>query len=684
MAEEPQMQTLQQRIAALNQAQVGRNPNGASASQPPRPPVARNRTVNNPPHEVNGAAASHTAIGNEPAGFRQDGLLPPPTNIRRTGQKSDNTAAKTPPLPARKSPALPPRRPSSQSQRRDSLESTTSGVSISTIASTGTSRTSSTLESGPRTVRAPAWGETQLPPLPPRRSESEGPKPALPSRPRPKSAVSERSLPPVSVPPRPPPRLPSRQPSNDSEAPVPKLPPRRPNANGTSQPVDSTEDHGIRPPPRKLPPPAPSSSALDKIRQSSFAGLNKQEPSIPPRPGSISNGTPPPVPLSSRPDLSKIQATKPRLGSNGVYAAQSTGCLICRDFSEPDTHATRYPRHSLPTQDLAWLARELTAPFPSDTDKARVIFTWLHHNISYDVDAFFNNRVKPSTPANTLATGLAVCEGYAGLFSTLATYAGLEAIVIGGHGKGFGFQSLAPGSALPPFQSSHAWNAVKIDGGKWKLVDPCWGAGAVNGRNQPYIQRFNPAEFTMSNDEFGLRHYPANKEHFFRDDGRIMSWEEYIFGNGFQQPHLYSDTGKNHIGEQSFLPAVKQISIYQPGPLRFQFSLVCPHWSITQHSKQPGPLVFLLLIHGIDGRNEERLVFEHVRGSNPNGGGDLWYLDVPDPRMLGAPGQKLQIASVTSFGDRQDAHGLTVREFREQQNRVGMAFAFIAEWELVA
>jgi hypothetical protein len=164
-----------------------------------------------------------------------------------------------------------------------------------------------------------------------------------------------------------------------------------------------------------------------------------------------------------------------------------------------------------------------------------------------------------------------------------------------------------------------------------------------------------------------------------------MSWEEYLFGNGVQQPHLYSDTGKNHLGERSFLPATKQISIYQPGPLRFQFNLVCPHWSITQHSKLPGPYVFLLIIPPSNGRNDEqRLAFEYVRGSNPGGGGDFWYVDISDPRMLGAPGQKLRIVSVTSFGDRQDAHGLSVQEYREKQGRVGMAMGFIAEWDLIA
>ena len=46
-------------------------------------------------------------------------------------------------------------------------------------------------------------------------------------------------------------------------------------------------------------------------------------------------------------------------------------------------------------------------------------------------------------------SGLAVCEGYAGLFTAIATIAGLESVVIGGHGKGFGFSALPPGASLP-------------------------------------------------------------------------------------------------------------------------------------------------------------------------------------------------------------------------------------------
>lgn len=398
---------------------------------------------------------------------------------------------------------------------------------------------------------------------------------------------------------------------------------------------------------------------------------------------------PPPVPLGSRPDLSKIQATKPRVhASNGSAAAPPKVCLKCRDFKAPDAHAARFPRQSLPSHDLAWLANELTSPFPSPTDKARVLFTWLHHNIEYDVKSFFNDSVKASTPASTLATGLAVCEGYANLFAALARHAGLEAVVISGHGKGFGYQDLAPGSPVPQFKGNHAWNAVKIDDGQWKLIDATWGAGAVQGAGQPYLKRFEPAMFTNTNDELGLKHFPSNRDQFYRDDGRPwISWEEYILGNpnsplGAEQPMIFGDAGKHSIGEGTFLPAAKRISIRQPGPIRFQFGLICEHWTLERHSGTL-PALFLLMVHGIDGRNEDRLPMNHVRGSGSGGGGDFWYVDVADPRVLGAPGQKAQIAVLTTFGDRKDARGVTVQEYREKIGRVGMAWAYIAEWELV-
>lgn len=463
-------------------------------------------------------------------------------------------------------------------------------------------------------------------------------------------------------------------------------------SNGTNG-ANSEDEPRPSLPARRL-PPTPSATDLNNIRKTGFGDLKSGRSSSTPASNPIPNGTPPPIPHGSRPDLSKILATKPRMnGSAQPVAPVGTSdncCLVCRDFSAADQRAEQYPRETLPSHDIGWLANELTAPFPSATDKARVIFKWLHHNIIYDTYSFFNNCVKPSTPASTIASGLAVCEGFAGLFAALATKAGLEAVVISGHGKGYSHKELAPGAAVPPFKATHAWNAVRIDGGQWKLIDSCWGGGHIcEASGGKYKQEFHPREFTMSNDEFGLKHFPSNKEHFFRDDGRPeISWEEYMRTNpdnptGGSPIKFYGDADKNYIGQSTVRPADGRLSVYSMGsPVRFQFGLVCEHWTLAHHSRMK-PALFLLDIKGIDGRKDQRLPFHYVPGSGPGGGGACWYVDVPDARMLGAPGQKVTLCILTKFGDRTDCRGVTRDEYLAREGRVGMSWAYVAEWELV-
>lgn len=147
----------------------------------------------------------------------------------------------------------------------------------------------------------------------------------------------------------------------------------------------------------------------------------------------------------------------------------------------------------------------------------------MYGSVRADTVSFFNNNVRPATPQSTLQSGVAVCEGYAGLFAALALKSGLEAQVISGHGKGYGYAALRPGDALPPYSAGHAWNVVKIDRGQWKLIDCCWGAGVVNGKGRPYEKRFAPERFTQSNDDFGLDHFPGDNSKQFRSGGRVVS-----------------------------------------------------------------------------------------------------------------------------------------------------------------
>lgn len=700
MAEDPQPLTLQQRIASLNAAHVGRVPGELPTSRikpqiPTKRPtvVQRQKTVNNPPEQLNGST-TNLKIGNQPNGTtRQNGLLPPPPLAKAHPKDNHLTKASPPPLPTRQPslppPKLPSRQPYEEDVRRDSVESHSSGVSGGSAHANGatlsTIARSRSNDSATR-MRAPGWGDCEVPPLPARVGV---PTQALYSSERPKHetgalSYSERTLTnamtaeEVTQPLKPKPALP------------PRLPPRKHTTQDTLAHQQVLCNHEF---PDNM-PHTHSPTTLQKAKRSALSfGLNKEQQS-PQRPAVQATQygfhEPPPVPLASRPDVPLLEATRSQPGTETALndtLDSITSCLTCRDFSAPDHYASLFPRQQVTS--LQQLAQQLTSPFPSLTDKARAIFTWLHFNIQYDVVSFFAGNIQRSTPQSTLQSGLAVCEGYAGLFTNLATYAGLESVVISGHGKGYGYTPLSPGSPIPPYNAGHAWNAVRIDSGEWKLLDACWGAGHVQGKGQPYIQQFTPAYFTMSNEEFGIKHFPGNKDLFFLPNNHRMSWEEYIQINpaswplpaSVEAPTIFTSSSDYGVGERTVMPRSRKILPRKGGVVRFQFSLYCPHWTVAHTKKGPMP-VFIVATHGIDGRNKDFVPLQHVPGRNPGGGGDFWYCDI-EARELGAPGQTVTMFAITSFGDRKDTRGLTVREFREGKGRVGMGFQGVAAWDLV-
>lgn len=386
-----------------------------------------------------------------------------------------------------------------------------------------------------------------------------------------------------------------------------------------------------------------------------------------------SSGAPPPINMSSKPSRSQVQATQSRPAPS---APPTSGCLICRDFSEPDRVASQYPRHSLPRtgDNTGYLADVLCGPFTSATDKARAIFTWLHLNVAYDTAAFFGNRVKYVDPKDTITSGLAVCGGYAGVLTAIALKAGLEAVMVTGHGKGYGYSALKSGEPVPECNpTGHAWNAVRIDGGEWKLMDSCWGAGNVENGNQAYTAHFKPSYFTMSNDEFGLKHFPEDDSYFFRSDGQIPSWEDYYLGPARAEPlQLYGSADDHGLSTTSFAPPQKQIPINSGEVVRFQFSKMCEHWDHEKNGKGK-PYPFVIKINGVDGRRDDYVAMEN---------NDFWWwADIP-AKDLGAPGQTVSCYTVTTVNGK-DSRGMTRREYLNKKGRSAMSFGGVSAWTCV-
>lgn len=677
--EEPNFNSLADRIAALNKQPNFSSPSAPSTARrhpPPQTPHGRHQhefhTQTQPLPTATSQAKKGPAIPPRPQ--RASTLVSNKPDSLPSSSKQRNGA---PPLPARKasshtsslspSPSLPPRRPSGQMQhlpvRRGSNSSDISHLSNFSALSISTSVSST---ESPLRKLPPAFDQAKLPPLPPTRRELEahaketgGAKATAALSPSdPAAQIITETLSPAQSPvarPVLPPRLPSRSIQSSVSAPR------------SVAPLVA----------RRLPPPPIALEHLELADQP------------PPLPGARPNmeSVPPPVPTSTRPsvsDLAKAIAVPPRpeksmqLSTDTSPQSCSNGksCLVCRDFSGPDGVAAQHPRHTLPRNDpVSYLAHVLCDRFPSLTDKARAIFTWCHHNIAYDTDAFFGDCVKRKSTEEYIFSGLAVCMGYSNVYLSIAQCAGLECLEVTGHGKGYGFQDLKLGDPTPPENpTSHAWNAVRIDGGEWKLLDACWGAGHLCNRR--FTKQFAPGMFTMTNERFGLRHYPKNPSHQFVLSHATMSWHDYMWGppghRGVEKASWFSTADEEGLDANNFEPYGRFISVSRGEPVvRFQLGKLCPSWRSEVHGNGK-PYLWLLEVNGVKGQQKQLLYL------NAN---DAWYwVDVPR-RELGAPGQLVKLLALTVMHGK-DARGLT-REQWESKGSGSWSFMGLLQWELV-
>ncbi|KDR75865.1 hypothetical protein GALMADRAFT_248595 [Galerina marginata CBS 339.88] len=389
---------------------------------------------------------------------------------------------------------------------------------------------------------------------------------------------------------------------------------------------------------RKPPPPPPR-------RSTAPPALLRTYPVPRPRNGlgSAHQTLPPPLNLSSKPVIVPYESP--------VTLVDIPSCLQCRDFSEVDVHATLFPRNAV--RSLEDLAYALAEPFDDDIDKARVIFTWLHYNISYDAHSFLSGNVQPSTAESTLASGLAVCGGYAGLFEHLGELIGLQVHAVSGHGKGYGYQPLYEGEPIPEMTSNHAWNCILLDQ-EWHLVDPCWGAGVLNGTL--YEAKFAPNWFTSSPLEFGRRHFPADPS--FQLTAEQYSWEEYIVApDGPNLPADFHELGYNAILVE---PATKTVPDRQF--VRFSISKKCEHMSTAEVDN------YVLVISTRD-NDFTAMAFDDNEKA--------WVADIFTPRD-----GMVTIYAVHTVAD-QDAKGLSVAGFNKTKGRKPMTFKGLAMWTVV-
>jgi hypothetical protein len=169
--------------------------------------------------------------------------------------------------------------------------------------------------------------------------------------------------------------------------------------------------------------------------------------------------------------------------------------------------------------------------------------------------------------------------GYAGLIIAIALKACLEYVMITGHGKCYGYSPLKPGERVPTMQPRQP--RLECSMHRWRTMETarCM-LGAGNVGNQVYNKEFTLSYFRISNDDFGIKHFPnpADDAYFFRSDGGVQSWKQYMIGPVGAEPlQLYGAIEDHGLSGTSFLSLYRHISVNSGEVMRFQFSKACEH-----------------------------------------------------------------------------------------------------------
>jgi hypothetical protein len=210
----------------------------------------------------------------------------------------------------------------------------------------------------------------------------------------------------------------------------------------------------------------------------------------------------------------------------------------------------------------AILAKSLTANYTSDKQKVESIFRWITDNIEYKVRPFYGSNYSIQSRLDDADTGalkplnervaekvlverIAFCDGYARLFTTLCTYAGIRSQVVTGYAR-------VNEERRAKFSSNHSWNAVYIDSA-WYLLDATWASGYITYTNDRFIKHYDDYFFLTPPIQFIRTHYPEDLQWSLLDDPpTLKEYENAPFRyTGFSRKNIISFSPSKGIIEAS-------------------------------------------------------------------------------------------------------------------------------------
>lgn len=182
--------------------------------------------------------------------------------------------------------------------------------------------------------------------------------------------------------------------------------------------------------------------------------------------------------------------------------AQTAG----RDFTAVDAYVKSLG--PLDSMSMGTINNVVSNKFTDKMDKARAIYYWIAHNITYDVKSARNNSVTKNTPSDVLASRKAVGIGFASLFQDMCSSADIRCLTVDGFIKTNTQQIGDKGTEI-----NHSWAVVQLGQSPetWYYVDPAMGSGYADAELKTFTKYYTPAYFFTDKETFNLQHFPDNE-----------------------------------------------------------------------------------------------------------------------------------------------------------------------------
>jgi len=199
------------------------------------------------------------------------------------------------------------------------------------------------------------------------------------------------------------------------------------------------------------------------------------------------------------------------------------------------------------------IALELTKDLNSDIEKARAIYIWITHNISYDYSLLKNLPEYTSAKdmvVYVLKKRTGICQHYSDLFLDMTQSVGLKTFLITGYTRDY------KGTIA---DVSHAWNAIKIDS-KYYFIDTTWSAGHI--KDDRYIRAFNDNYFLILPEVFIKTHIAFDPIYqFLPSPIRHIDFQEKNFAKlNLSKNYLFEDIIKNITSQDTVTNLEESIS----------------------------------------------------------------------------------------------------------------------------